>query len=127
MLKISRLVRDQIVEHCLESSPIEACGVVTDTGRWIPMLNAENSADFYRFDPDQQLAVWSLVEASDQRVDVIYHSHTATPAYPSRTDMLYATELQAHYVIVSTWHFEPQFRSFQLVDGQLLEEPVQLT
>ncbi len=33
---------------------------------------------------------------------VIYHSHTATEAYPSRTDISYASEPDAHYVLVST-------------------------
>ena len=33
---------------------------------------------------------------------VIYHSHTATEAYPSRTDVSYASEPAAHYVLIST-------------------------
>ena len=33
---------------------------------------------------------------------MIYHSHTATEAYPSRTDISYAAEPEAHYVLVST-------------------------
>ncbi|CAM5637813.1 hypothetical protein SPURM210S_01411 [Streptomyces purpurascens] len=33
---------------------------------------------------------------------VVYHSHTATEAYPSRTDISYANEPGAHYVLVST-------------------------
>ena len=33
---------------------------------------------------------------------MIYHSHTATEAYPSRTDISYACEPDAHYVLVST-------------------------
>ena len=32
---------------------------------------------------------------------MIYHSHTATEAYPSRTDIAYASEPDAHYVLVS--------------------------
>ena len=33
---------------------------------------------------------------------VVYHSHTATEAYPSRTDIGLASEPGAHYVLVST-------------------------
>jgi proteasome lid subunit RPN8/RPN11 len=33
---------------------------------------------------------------------VIYHSHTATEAYPSQTDIALAQEPGAHYVLVST-------------------------
>ena len=55
---------------------------------------------------------------------VIYHSHTATEAYPSRTDVSYASEPEAHYVLVSTRSEEREFRSFRIVDGVVSEEDV---
>jgi proteasome lid subunit RPN8/RPN11 len=64
---------------------------------------------------------------------VIYHSHTATEAYPSRTDVSYASEPNAHYVLVSTREHgartglegdEVEFRSFRIVDGRITEEDV---
>jgi proteasome lid subunit RPN8/RPN11 len=56
---------------------------------------------------------------------VIYHSHTATEAYPSRTDISYASEPQAHYVLVSTRDDdEAEFRSYRILDGVVSEEPV---
>ena len=38
----------------------------------------------------------------DEEPVVVYHSHTATEAYPSRTDIGLASEPGAHYVLVST-------------------------
>jgi proteasome lid subunit RPN8/RPN11 len=61
----------------------------------------------------------------DEEPVVIYHSHTATEAHPSRTDVALAGEPGAHYVLVSTR--EPdrvEFRSFRIVDGAVTEEPV---
>jgi proteasome lid subunit RPN8/RPN11 len=56
---------------------------------------------------------------------VIYHSHTATEAFPSRTDISYASEPGAHYVLVSTRDSdEAEFRSFRIVDGAVTEEEV---
>ena len=60
---------------------------------------------------------------------VIYHSHTATEAYPSPTDVAYASEPGAHYVLVSTraTGSEPgpyELRSFRIIDGVVEEEPV---
>ena len=58
---------------------------------------------------------------------MIYHSHTATEAYPSRTDISLAQEPEAHYVLVSTR--EPdgeEFRSYRIVDGTVTEEPVEI-
>jgi proteasome lid subunit RPN8/RPN11 len=56
---------------------------------------------------------------------VIYHSHTATEAYPSRTDIGLAAEPGAHYVLVSTRdENETEFRSYRIADGEVTEEPV---
>nr|MDP9461501.1 Mov34/MPN/PAD-1 family protein [Actinomycetota bacterium] len=65
---------------------------------------------------------------------VIYHSHTATEARPSRTDIGLAAEPDVHYVLVSTREHGPQtglagdveFRSFRIVDGEVTEEEVEI-
>lgn len=83
---------------------------------------------FYRFDSLEQLKVWREMDDRDEEPVVIYHSHTATQAYPSRTDISYASEPQAHYVLVSTRdESETEFRSYRIVDGQVTEEPVTFT
>jgi proteasome lid subunit RPN8/RPN11 len=65
--------------------------------------------------------------ANDEEPVVVYHSHTATEAYPSRTDISYASEPNAHYVLVSTRDpDETDFRSFRIVDGEVSEEPVEI-
>jgi [CysO sulfur-carrier protein]-S-L-cysteine hydrolase len=61
----------------------------------------------------------------DEEPVVIYHSHTATEAYPSRTDISYASEPNAHYVLVSTREAdETEFRSYRIIDGEVTEEEV---
>jgi [CysO sulfur-carrier protein]-S-L-cysteine hydrolase len=60
---------------------------------------------------------------------VVYHSHTATEAYPSRTDIGLANEPGAHYVLVSTREQgnndgPVEFRSYRIVDGEVTEEDV---
>ena len=65
------------------------------------------------------------VYLNDEEPVVIYHSHTATEAYPSRTDISYASEPQAHYVLVSTRKQDAtEFRSYRITDGVVTEEPV---
>ena len=51
------------------------------------MVNAERSPTFYRFDAARATAVWREMDDADEAPVVIYHSHTATEAYPSRTDI----------------------------------------
>jgi [CysO sulfur-carrier protein]-S-L-cysteine hydrolase len=87
--------------------------------------DAERSPTFYRFDSMEQLRVWREMDDRDEEPVVIYHSHTATEAYPSRTDISYASEPEAHYVLVSTRDpDEVEFRSFRIIDGVVTEEEV---
>jgi [CysO sulfur-carrier protein]-S-L-cysteine hydrolase len=93
--------------------------------RLIPMTNAERSPTFYRFDSAEQLRVWREMDERDEEPVVIYHSHTATEACPSRTDIAYASEPGAHYVLVSTRDpGEVEFRSFRIIEGAVTEEEV---
>ena len=101
-----------------------------DTGRperVISMQNAERSPTFYRFDSAEQLQVWRAMDAAGEVPVVIYHSHTATQAYPSRTDIALAAEPDAHYVLVSTREPDTEeLRSFRILDGEVSEEPVEV-
>lgn len=131
MLTIDRATYDAIVAHARRDHPDEACGLVagpagTDSAlRIVAMANAERSPTFYRFDPMEQLRVWREMEDRDEEPVVLYHSHTATPAYPSRTDIALASEPAAHYVLVSTRDPEAvEFNSFRIIDGEVHPEEV---
>ncbi len=124
---------DAIVAHARADHPDEACGIIAGpTGtdvptRLVPMTNAERSPTFYRFDSSEQLRLYRQMDALDEEVIVVYHSHTGTEAYPSRTDISYAGEPQAHYVLVSTRDPETnEFRSYRIVDGVVTEESVEI-
>ncbi len=92
--------------------------------RFVPMLNAARSPTFYEFDSGDLLRLYRDLDARDEEPVVIYHSHTATEAYPSRTDISYANEPGAHYVVVSTRdEAQAEFRSFRIVEGVVTEEP----
>jgi proteasome lid subunit RPN8/RPN11 len=131
VLTISQDLYDKIVAHARADHPDEACGVLAGPAggdrpeRFIPMTNAARSPTFYEFDSTEQFQVWKQMDERDEEPVVIYHSHTATEAYPSRTDISYANEPGAHYVLVSTR--EPgstEFRSYRIRQGQVTEEPV---
>jgi proteasome lid subunit RPN8/RPN11 len=62
----------------------------------------------------------------DEEPVVVYHSHTATEAAPSRTDIALASEPGAHYLLVSTRTPEDEVRSWRIVDGEATEEPVEV-
>ena len=141
MLTITEALFDQIVAHARQDHPDEACGVVAGSAgtgrpeRFIPMLNAARSPTFYEFDSGDLLRLYREMDDRDEEPVVIYHSHTATEARPSRTDISYASEPHAHYVLVSTRVHgertglegdEVEFRSFRIVDGEVTEEDVEV-
>lgn len=131
MLTIRADLVDAMVAHARADHPDEACGILAGPEdsdrpeRHIAMINAERSPTFYRFDSTEQLQVWRGMDEADEAPIVIYHSHTATEAYPSRTDIALAGEPDAHYVLVSTRDPDRhELRSYRIVDGVVTEEPV---
>ena len=133
MLTIAQELVDKMVAHARADHPDEACGVIAgpegsdSPERFIEMVNAERSPTFYRFDSGEQLRVWREMDRNDEEPVVIYHSHTATEAYPSRTDISYASEPNAHYVLVSTRDPDNhEIRSYRIVDGVVTEEPIEI-
>jgi proteasome lid subunit RPN8/RPN11 len=136
VLRLPASIRDAIVAHARRDHPDEACGVVAgpsydDPTRFVPMLNAARSPTFYEFDSMDLLKLYREMDDQDEVPAVIYHSHTATEAYPSRTDISLAQEPEAHYVLVSTREPDSppdatEFRSYRIVDGTVTEEPVEI-
>jgi proteasome lid subunit RPN8/RPN11 len=135
VLRIDATTYDAIVAHAKKDHPDEACGVVAGPAgsdrpvRFVPMVNAASSPTFYEFDPGDLLRLYKDMDARDEEPVVIYHSHTATEAYPSRTDIGLAMEPDAHYVLVSTREHgnsegPVEFRSYRIIDGEVTEEEV---
>ena len=135
MLTIRQDLVDAMVAHARADHPDEACGVVAGPAgsdrpeRFIPMVNAAGSPTFYEFDSSELLSLYKEMDARDEEPVVIYHSHTATEAYPSRTDVNLAMEPGAHYVLVSTRESgnnegPVEFRSYRIMDGVVTEEDI---
>jgi [CysO sulfur-carrier protein]-S-L-cysteine hydrolase len=133
MLVINSDTVDEIVAHARRDHPDEACGIVAGPvgsdrpERFIPMLNAARSPTFYEFDSLDLLRLYREMDDRDEEPVVVYHSHTSTQAYPSRTDVAYASEPGAHYVLVSTREPDTvEFRSYRIVDSVVTEEEVRV-
>jgi [CysO sulfur-carrier protein]-S-L-cysteine hydrolase len=134
VLELSQTLYDEIVAHARRDHPDEACGVIAGPAgsdqpeRFIPMLNAARSPTFFEFDSGDLFKLYREIDERDEEIVVIYHSHTATEAYPSRTDIQYGSmSPDSHWVLVSTRDPDTvEFRSFRIVDGDVSEEEVTL-
>lgn len=135
MLKLDQETYDAIVAHAKRDHPVEACGMVAGpigsdrAERFIEMVNAAGSPTFYEYDSTDLLELYKDLDDRDEEPVIVYHSHTATEAYPSVTDIKLAGEPGAHYVLVSTREHgnndgPVEFRSYRIVDGVVTEEEV---
>ena len=118
--------RRQIVEHCLDGRPNEACGLLGGRGDRVetvyPARNKEESPVRYEVAPEDLLRVFREIDDADQELLGIFHSHVSSPAYPSQTDVRLAYYPEAVYFLVSlAREREPELRGYTIVDGKIDE------
>ena len=136
-LSLPKGMIDEMVQHAIDDLPNECCGVITGNGSQATKLyrtrNAEASPFRYSIDPRDLLRIEREMDEADQSVLVIYHSHVASDAYPSPTDVRLSqwqgtdppVELYpgAYYVLVSLKDRDnPSVRAFQIKGGEIMEE-----
>lgn len=134
---IPAAIRDAIVAHARAALPNEACGIIVgdrpaaDGGvalRWVPLRNALASPVRYSIDPDDLLRLTIETDDADQAFWAIVHSHVASPARPSPTDLRESHYPDALYVLVSLAASEADpatglesLRAWRIVDGGVHE------
>ncbi|MGE0687263.1 MAG: Mov34/MPN/PAD-1 family protein, partial [Dehalococcoidia bacterium] len=90
-LNLPQSMIDEMVAHAKEDLPNECCGVITGNGGTATKLyrtrNAEPSPFRYSIDPRDLLKIEQETDETGESILVIYHSHVASEAYPSPTDV----------------------------------------
>jgi proteasome lid subunit RPN8/RPN11 len=128
-VRLPRALADQMVEHARSELPNEACGLLGgrdgEAASFHPARNSDASPYRYTVDAGDALRIVLAIEDGGDDVVAIYHSHTASAAYPSRTDADLATWPTAAYVIVSLASDPPDIRAFDLSDG-VAEIPLEI-
>ncbi len=127
MLTLPQQFIDEMVEQAREDAPNECCGIIAgQDGRAVKLFratNAEASPYRYSVDPEDLFRIHRECEDNGWEFLAIYHSHTASEAYPSGTDIRLAFWPESFYVLVSlTRPDEPAVRAFRIVDGEVQEE-----
>ncbi len=105
-LTVPRTLRARIIAHARSESPREACGILGGMGQRVdrayPLRNVADTPDTrYLADPSGQLAAFDDLERQGRRLLAIYHSHPASPAVPSPTDLSLALYPEARHIIIS--------------------------
>ncbi|MDO8613500.1 MAG: M67 family metallopeptidase [Dehalococcoidia bacterium] len=127
MLSLPQAFIDEMIAHALEDAPNECCGIIAgQDGRAVKLFRAQNSeASPYRYnvDPKELFRIYRECDENGWEFIVIYHSHTASEAYPSATDVRLAFWPETYYVLVSLMDREnPVVRAFRIEDGRVSKE-----
>lgn len=127
---IPAAVRDEIVAHARAGLPNEACGILAGAGdaveRFYPAEPDEPSPFYYRIESRDQIRIMNAIDEAGLDLVGIYHSHVASPAYPSRTDAEQAFWPEAVYVIVSLAGGGADVRAFHIRDMDVTEVPIEI-
>ncbi len=129
VLHLSREQYDDIVAHAREDFPSECCGLLAGReGQVLRIMrgrNADASPFTYRLDDRQLFQFHKEMDEAGLDIVGIYHSHTASEAVPSRTDVARAFYPEAVYIIISLQDWDrPVVRGFHITDGTVAEEDV---
>jgi len=123
---IPAAVRDEIVAHAQAGMPNEACGILAGVDgrveRFFPAESDEPSPYYYRIESRDQIRIMNEIDDAGLDLIGIYHSHTSSPAFPSRTDAEQAFWPDAVYVIVSLASPEADVRGYRIRDMEVTEE-----
>jgi len=127
MLELPKSFIEEIIAHAREEAPNECCGIIAaKDGRAVKLFRARNAeASPYRYsvDPKDLFRIYRECEENGWEFLAIYHSHTASEAYPSPTDVRLAFWPEAYYILVSLQDAaNPVVRAFRILDGAVSEE-----
>jgi [CysO sulfur-carrier protein]-S-L-cysteine hydrolase len=129
-MRIPKAIYEELLEHARQEAPNECCGLIGGEDGVAKTVyrgrNAEASPLRYNLDPQDQFRIMTEMEERGEELAAIYHSHTASPAYPSQTDINLAAYPDALYLIVSLAEGETDLRGFRIVDGDVTEVDLEI-
>jgi proteasome lid subunit RPN8/RPN11 len=126
-VRLPRALADEMIAHARSEVPNEACGIFGgsldgELHTFFPAVNGDSSPYRYSVEAGDLLRISLAIDDAGDEVAAIYHSHTMSPASPSRTDMERASWPEAAYVIVSLKSEPPEIRAWRLAEGRPPEE-----
>ena len=140
---LPRSIADAIVAQAWEELPNEACGLVIGSApavaggvalRYEACRNAAASPVRYTIDSDDLIRLAIAVDDADEVFWGIVHSHVASPAVPSPTDIGLAYYPEALHLLVSLARDQadpvtgrPSLRAWRIVEGVVHEVALEIT
>lgn len=109
MLKMKQKYYEQMLRHCMDGLPNEACGLLAGTvdgeektvTKVYLLTNIDESRDHFSMDPREQLEAVKDARANQVSILGNFHSHPESPSRPSEEDKRLAYDASMEYLILS--------------------------
>jgi proteasome lid subunit RPN8/RPN11 len=141
-IHLPRVQAEAMISHARSGKPEEVCGLVAhdESGQIVAILPVTNAARdsrlTYHMEPLAQHRAFMTMEERGWELTGIYHSHPASPAYPSATDQGLAFDPYddqplfpgtIYFIISVADERAPVIRAFMLPAPATIEElPVEI-
>jgi proteasome lid subunit RPN8/RPN11 len=124
-VKVAEKVLDDMFAHARQEAPGECCGLLIgdrySIDRNVRARNRESGTSRYLIDPDDHFAAIHAARVENRRVIGAYHSHPATAAQPSESDLAEASGGSDFlYVIISLAKTEGDVFAYRLKHGRVI-------
>ena len=132
-IKIQRRLLAELINHSLEDDPNESCGLLLGTGDDADELHrmsniADKPISRFTMDSDELLKAQEKVNKTKREFVAIYHSHTFTQGYPSKTDIKNAVAVASiatrHVIVSLVEKTRPVVRAFSINGVSVVTELV---
>lgn len=135
MLVLTKQQREEILRHCLQALPYEACGLLGGRGEGETQVvekvyllsNVDKSREHFSMDPQEQFAAIKHMRSNGWEMLGNFHSHPETPARPSAEDKRWAFDSRISYLILSLSDpAHPVLKSFKIQKETVREEEMMI-
>jgi proteasome lid subunit RPN8/RPN11 len=122
-IKIPRLLLAELISHALQDDPNESCGLLLGVGEIADEVHRMSNVNVkpisrYAMQRGELLEAQEKAKKSDRAFVAIYHSHTFTQGYPSKTDIKNAVAVASistrHVIISLVEKTRPVVRAFEI-------------
>ena len=129
MVRISKEIANEMVQHAREECPRECCGMLAGNDTTITKLfkikNIAQRMDEYELDPLEQVNAFEEIDRLSLKLLGVYHSHPNHPCYPSGLDINQAFYPDTLFFIISLKDMTTfQLKAFKMYEGKVEEETI---
>lgn len=120
--------------HARSGLPNEACGLIAgkiENGTAVVekiylLSNPDQSPEHFSIDPAEQLCAVRDMRKAGLTPLGNFHSHPSTPSRPSAEDIRLAHDPKAKYLILSLAGEAPVLNAFEIVDGTVAQQLLEI-